>query len=148
MSRPDFRHTAICNAFRYRPAGAENGRRRCQTTKVTKRRRSAAFCLGLHLLVAHLEIVWTKSATDLFFSSRVEKVPTNRRLNSGNREPKRKLVLVSIIALFVAGQLEMGGTYASPGAFHMRTFSKVVVWLAAAFVGFFLWNATPDFGLS
>jgi len=39
----------------------------------------------------------------------------------------------------------MGGTYASPGAFHMRTFSKVVVWFAAAFVGFFLWNATPDF---
>ena len=27
----------------------------------------------------------------------------------------------------------------------MRTFFKVVVWAAAAFVGLFIWNVTPDF---
>ena len=27
----------------------------------------------------------------------------------------------------------------------VNAFFKVVVWFAAAFVGFFLWNATPDF---
>jgi hypothetical protein len=34
---------------------------------------------------------------------------------------------------------------ASPGAIDMRTFLKMVVWSAAAFVGLFLWNVTPDF---
>ena len=27
----------------------------------------------------------------------------------------------------------------------MRTFFKVVAWFAAAFVGLFVWNGTPDF---
>ena len=39
----------------------------------------------------------------------------------------------------------MDGVYASTGALDMRTFFKVVAWFAAAFVGLFLWNATPDF---
>jgi hypothetical protein len=55
------------------------------------------------------------------------------------------LVLVPVIALFVAGQLEMDGIHASTGALDMRTFYKVVAWFAAAFVGLFVWNVTPDF---
>ena len=27
----------------------------------------------------------------------------------------------------------------------MKTFFKIVVWFAAAFVGLFIWNVTPDF---
>jgi hypothetical protein len=52
---------------------------------------------------------------------------------------------VPVIALFVAGQLEMDGIHASAGALDMKTFFKVVAWIAAAFVGLFIWNVTPDF---
>lgn len=27
----------------------------------------------------------------------------------------------------------------------MKTFFKIVVWFAAAFIGLFIWNVTPDF---
>jgi hypothetical protein len=36
---------------------------------------------------------------------------------------------------FEAGQLEVDGTCASTGAFEMKTFFKVVIWIAAASVG-------------
>ena len=39
----------------------------------------------------------------------------------------------------------MDGVYASPGSFEMRTFFKVVVWIAALFFGLFVWNVFPDF---
>jgi hypothetical protein len=46
---------------------------------------------------------------------------------------------------FEAGQLEVDGTCASTGAFEMKTFFKVVIWIAAASVGLLVWNGLPDF---
>jgi hypothetical protein len=37
------------------------------------------------------------------------------------------------------------GACASPGAFEMKTFFKVVIWIAALFFGLFVWNVLPDF---
>jgi hypothetical protein len=51
----------------------------------------------------------------------------------------------SIAPAFEAGQFEVDGACASPGAFEMRTFFKVVIWIAALFFGLFVWNALPDF---
>jgi hypothetical protein len=41
--------------------------------------------------------------------------------------------------------LEVDGICASPGAFEMKTFFKVAIWIAAAFLGLFVWNGLPDF---
>jgi hypothetical protein len=41
--------------------------------------------------------------------------------------------------------LEVDGICASPGAFEMKTFFKVAIWIAAAFTGLFVWNGLPDF---
>jgi hypothetical protein len=35
--------------------------------------------------------------------------------------------------------------FPSPGAFEMKTFFKVVVWIAAVFLGLFVWNVLPDY---
>jgi hypothetical protein len=51
----------------------------------------------------------------------------------------------SIAPAFEAGQFEVDGACASPGAFEMKTFFKVVIWIAALFFGLFVWNALPDF---
>jgi hypothetical protein len=37
------------------------------------------------------------------------------------------------------------GVCASPGAFEMKTFFKVVIWIVALFFGLFIWNVFPDF---
>jgi len=42
-------------------------------------------------------------------------------------------------------QFEVDGVCASPGAFEMKTFFKVVVWIAAVFLSLFVWNVLPDF---
>jgi hypothetical protein len=41
--------------------------------------------------------------------------------------------------------LEVDGVCASPGAFEMKTFFKVVIWMTAVFLGLFVWNGLPDF---
>jgi hypothetical protein len=69
----------------------------------------------------------------------------NGYLTRGNSASELWLVLVSVIALFEAGQLEVDGIRASTGALHMKRFAKVAVWLAALFLGLFIWNAAPDF---
>ena len=79
-----------------------------------------------------------------FLSACTNKVPATGRLAQWNCAPMQRLVLVPVIALFETGQLEMDGS-ASTGALQMKTFFKVVAWIAAAFVGLFLWNVTPDF---
>src|SRR5439155_10469718 len=66
-------------------------------------------------------------------------------LTRGNSASELWLVLVSVIALFEAGQLEVDGIRASTGALHMKRFTKVAAWLAAVFLGLFIWNTAPDF---
>jgi len=41
--------------------------------------------------------------------------------------------------------LEVDGICASPGAFEMKTFFRVIIWIAAAFIGLLIWNVFPDF---
>jgi Na+/H+ antiporter NhaC len=41
--------------------------------------------------------------------------------------------------------LEVDGICASPGAFEMKTFFKIVVWMTALFLGLLVWNGLPDF---
>jgi len=51
----------------------------------------------------------------------------------------------SIAPAFEAERFEVDGVCASPGAFEMKTFFKVVVWIAAVFLSLFVWNVLPDF---
>jgi hypothetical protein len=46
---------------------------------------------------------------------------------------------------FEAGGFEVDGVGASPGAFEMKIFFKVIVWIAALCFGLFVWNVFPDF---
>jgi hypothetical protein len=55
------------------------------------------------------------------------------------------LVLVSVIALFEAGQLEVARHSRFYGSIRMKRFFKIAGWLTALFLGLFVWNVAPDY---
>jgi hypothetical protein len=96
---------------------------------------------------AHPEIGCVESLRPLqFIPPCAKKVPEKRAPAHGNRGLDGRLFHVpSIAPAFEAGQFEVDGVCASPGAFEMKIFFKVVIWIAALFIGLFVWNALPDF---
>jgi hypothetical protein len=98
------------------------------------------------LVVAHPEIGFVASLLPLhFIPPCAKKVPEKRASAHGNRAPDGLFHVPSTVPAFEAGQFEVDGVCASPGAFEMKTFFKVIIWIAALFFGLFVWNVLPDF---
>jgi hypothetical protein len=83
-------------------------------------------------------------ATARIFAADTEKVPEKRACAQWNYTSENRLIFAPAIAR-ISGQLQVDGICASPGAFGMKTFFKVVSWIAALLLGLFVWNVLPDF---
>ena len=98
------------------------------------------------LVVAHPEIGFVASLLPLqFIPPCAKKVPEKRASAHRNRAPDGLFHVPSTVPAFEAGQFEVDGVCASPGAFEMKIFFKVAIWIAALFFGLFVWNVLPDF---
>ena len=69
-------------------------------------------------------------------------VPAERSFSYGNRVAENRLFMCCL-ALLEAGQLEVDGTGFCRSTL-MKTFFKVVIWMAAAVAGLTVWNVAPD----
>src|SRR4030095_16833125 len=70
-------------------------------------------------------------------------VPAVRSFSYRNCMPENRLFMCCLV-LLEAGQLEVDGTGFCRSTL-MKTFFKVVIWLAAAVAGLTVWNVAPDF---